>query len=230
MGTIIRVTTVGLGTACLAVGLAGCAPTHQARSVKPAGFLGDYSRLQPGKEGEALLVYRNANAQWRKYDKMLIEPVTIWGGGAKSGLLMDVPADEEQVLADYLDASLRNALGKDYKLVDRPGPGVMRLRVAITEAEGSTVPLDLASTVIPQIRTLSTAKRIATGTDLFVGKAGIEGELKDSLTDERLAAAVDRRVGQKSVEGVGNTWGDVEDAFDQWAERLRARLAQLRAS
>lgn len=227
--TTIR-TILGLGAACLALGVAGCAPTHQARSVTPAGFLGDYSQLKPGKEGEALLVYRDQSAPWRKYDKMLIEPITMWANAAKSGILMDVPADEQQVLIDYLDASLRHALGRDYQLVDRPGPTVLRLRVAITEAEGSTVPLDLASTVIPQLRSLSLLKRIATGTDMFVGKAGIEGELQDSLSDKRLAAAVDRRVGQKSVQGAGRSWADVETSFDEWAEQLRARLAQLRAS
>ena len=228
MRRITCATTLGLAAACLTLGLAGCAPTHQAASARPSGFLGDYSQLRPGKEGQALLVYVNPDARWAGYDKMLIDPVAMWADAAKSGLLMDVSREEQQVLIDYLDASLRNALGKDYKLVDRPGAGVLRLRVAITEAEGSAVLLDAASTVVPQLRTLSLAKRITTGTDMFVGKAGIEGELKDSMTDRRLAAAVDRRVGQKSVEGVTNTWGDVQNSFDQWSERLRVRLSELR--
>ena len=142
---------------------------------------------------------------------------------------MDVPEGERQVLVDYLDSSLRHALAKDYRLVDRPGAGTLRLRVAITEAEGSTVPMDALSTVVPQMRALSTAKRVATGTAAFVGKAGVEGEIQDSLTERRLAAAVDRRVGQQSTQGVLNTWDDVQRSFDAWSERLRGRLAQLRA-
>ena len=40
---------------------AGCAPTNQARSVEPSGFLGDlYPLMHKGAEGEALLLYRNA--------------------------------------------------------------------------------------------------------------------------------------------------------------------------
>jgi len=42
-----------------------------------------------------------------------------------------------------------------------------------------------------------------------------------------LAAAVDRRVDQKRVHGVLNAWDDVQQAFDGWSEKLRARLAQV---
>ena len=61
------------------LGWTGCAPTTQARSVTTSGFLGDYSNLREGKAGEALLVYVKQDAAWRTYDKMLIEPVTVWG-------------------------------------------------------------------------------------------------------------------------------------------------------
>ncbi|MGH6948275.1 MAG: hypothetical protein ACREDZ_13170, partial [Kiloniellales bacterium] len=45
--------------------LAGCAASQQARDVKESGFLGDdYALLRPGKEGEALLIYRNPDAPW----------------------------------------------------------------------------------------------------------------------------------------------------------------------
>jgi hypothetical protein len=72
-------------------------------------------------------------------------------------------------------------------------------------------------------------KKVATGTAAFVGKAGVEAEIQDSMSEERLAAAVDRQVGQKRLEGVTNTWDDVNQAFDYWSERLRMRLAELRA-
>jgi len=219
-----------IGGVFLGLAVTGCSASHQARSVKPSGFLSDYSQLREGKEGEALLVYIQPGVDWKKYDKILIEPIEVWHDAARTGFLQEVPKEEAQVLADYLDASLRNALRNDYRFVERAGPGVLRLRVAITEAEGSTVPLDVVSTVIPQMRTLSTVKRIATGTAAFVGKAGIEGELIDGMTDQRLGAAVDRRVGQKRAKGVLNTWDDVQGAFDFWSERLRTRLTELRAS
>ena len=38
---------------------------------------------------------------------------------------------------------------KEYTIVDNPGPGVLRLRVAMTEAEGSMVVMDTISRVLP---------------------------------------------------------------------------------
>ena len=39
-----------------------CATTHAVRHVKTSGFLGDYSQLQPGGDGEPALIYRQAAA------------------------------------------------------------------------------------------------------------------------------------------------------------------------
>jgi len=203
--------------------LAACAATEQAREPEPSGFL--TGKFYAGKEGQPLLVYVKPDAQWRRYDKILIDPVTIW---CESGLV-DVPPEEAQALADQLETSLRRELAKDYTLVERPGPGVMRLRAAITEAKGARRVLNVASTVGPTMRLLSSAKRLATGTHAFVGHAGIEGELLDSMTNERLAAAIDRRAGAKTLSGATSKWDDVQQAFDYWADRLRTRLAELRA-
>jgi hypothetical protein len=57
----------------------------------------------------------------------------------------------------------------------------------------------------------------------------VEAELLDSLTGERLAAAVDRRVGQTRVRTGAGTWEDVEESFDHWSEMLAARLQELRS-
>jgi hypothetical protein len=204
--------------------MAGCPATYQARKVEPSGFL--TGKFEKGKEGQALLVYIDESADWKKYTKIQMDPVTIWANQATHGL----DPDEAQVLVDYLDSSVRHALQSDYAFVDRPGPDVMRLRVAITEAKGSRVVLDTLSTVVPQMRALSGVKRVATGTAAFVGEAGVEAELLDSMNNRRLAAAIDRRVGQKRLRGSLDKWDDVREAFDFWAERLKTRLAELRAA
>ncbi|MCP5057855.1 MAG: DUF3313 domain-containing protein [bacterium] len=204
----------------------GCAtgPTRQARRTETAGFLGSYSQLQKGGKDDALLVYRNPEADFTRYDKVLVEPVAAWGSAST-----DVDMDRLQVLIDYLDAALRHSLAQDYEIVERTGPGVLRLRVAITEADGSNVPLDIVSAVIPQIRLLTAVVGLGTTTQLFVGSAGIEAEILDGMTDERLLAAVDRRGGGRTFEGSTASWDDVQKAFDFWAERVRTRLAEERA-
>jgi hypothetical protein len=216
-------TGVLVGTLALAM-VAGCATTRQTRSVEKSGFLGDYSNLREGESGEAQLVYLKPGAGWATYDKIVIDPVTIW----TSEDLAKVPPEDLQLLADYLDASLRHHLEKDYKIVDRPEAGALRLRVAITDAKGARAVVNTVSKIVPQLRLLTTVGGLATDTQLLVGRAGVEAELLDSVTDERLAAAVDRRAGTKALRGGVSTWADVQNAFDFWSEKLRTRLAELR--
>ena len=116
-----------------------------------------------------------------------------------------------------------------FDIVNEPGPGVLRLRVAITEAKGARVVGKTVTTVVPQLRLLTTIAGVATDTQVFVGKVTIEAEVTDSMTNERLAAAVDERAGTKALRSLGGQWKDVKNAFDYWADRIRARLTELRA-
>jgi hypothetical protein len=210
----------------LLVTIGGCALTRQTRSVEKSGFLGDYSNLREGESGEAQLVYIKPEVRWAAYDKVVIEPVTLWTNES----IENVPLEDQQLLADYLDASLRNELAKDYKIVDRPEAGALTVRVAITDAKGARAVANTVSKVIPQLRLLTTVGGLATDTQVLVGRAGIEAEVLDSVTHERLGAAVDRRAGTKALRGGVSTWADVQNSFDYWSEKLRTRLAELRAA
>src|SRR5262249_5411185 len=66
--------------------VAGCASRAPQKVPPPdfSGFLDDYSMLHPGASGEVALVYRNPDAQWTAYDKVLFEPVTLWRSGKSS--------------------------------------------------------------------------------------------------------------------------------------------------
>lgn len=58
--------------------------TGQAPAV--AAFFGpSASLLQPGGQGKAALVYVNRNADWKRYTKIMIDPVQFWDG-ANSGV------------------------------------------------------------------------------------------------------------------------------------------------
>jgi hypothetical protein len=204
--------------------MAGCHGAHQIPDARLSGFLGDYSQLRPGREGEALLVYVNTRVDLSKYNAVLLDPVTIWfvpGGDPDP-----TPGEEMQSLVNYLDSAMRGALRRNFRLVDRPGPGVMRIRVALTEAEGAPVVADIVSS-LPPFRLVSSTTKLATGAHAFVGRASIEGEVTDALTGTRLLAAVDRRSGEKSLATAGE-WNDVKAAMDYWAVRLDQRLVQER--
>lgn len=218
------------GGLVLAAGLlTGCTSTYQARKAEPSGFLGNYSQLRPGEADRALLAYVSPQANFKAYDKVLLDPVRVYA--TKGSALAKLPREDLQRLVNYLDATLREHLKKDYALVDEAGPGVMRLRVAITEAKGSKVVLDTVSTLMPIGLALSEVKNLATGSHSAIGSVGVECEALDGMSKARLFAAVDARVGRKITGKFDkfNKWHTTTDAFDYWAEHLQARLKEERS-
>jgi hypothetical protein len=208
------------------VSMAACAPTRQLHSApEPSGFLGDYSEFEPGPADGAQLVYVADDTRFSDYRAILLDSVTLWS----SERMASLPREDQQALADQLYLSLHRALEKDWTMVDSPGPGVLRVRAALTEARGSNVPLDVVATVLPHLNLLGKAAHLGEETASTVGSATGELEITDSLTGRRLVAAVDQRVGARSLRGMTHKWSDVQEAFDYWAEYLRTRLAQLRS-
>ena len=207
--------------------LGGCFTTQPVSDVTPSGFLEDYSQLKPGEHGQAALIYRNPNTDFRQYDKFMIDDVAIWYSEEES--LRDIPEEDLKQLALLLKVRVIEALKNErFTRVKEPGPGVMRIRAAITDAKKSKPVLDIVTTVVPKSRVVSSVKRLAFGTHSFVGRAGIEGEVLDSQTGEQLGAMVDRRGGGKTLQGSLNSWDDVEQAFKFWADRLAYRLCMAK--
>jgi len=213
----------------------GCASTQEAKSVEKSGFLGDYSLLKEGQrstisegaEDEALWVYKNPAADWRKYRKVILDPVTVWTSG-KDSQLKDVSVEDRQRLSALLWKTFDETLRKDYEMTSQAGPDVMRIQTAITEAGSSNAVLDTVTSIIPQTRLLSGMKSLATGVSAFTGSASVELKVTDSNSGTILVEAVDRRGGTKSLSGVTNSWNDVEEAYRFWAEKARYRLCQWR--
>ena len=107
--------------------LAGCAnqsPTGEStvrvESVKKSGFLEDYSILRKGGEGEASLVYWSQTANFAAYDKVVIDPVTVWLGPNSS--LKNVSLKIRQQLANEFHAAIVKELGKDFGIVKELAP------------------------------------------------------------------------------------------------------------
>jgi hypothetical protein len=129
-------------------------------------------------------------------------------------------------LAEYYQNALFDAVKGGYEIVDQPGPGVLRVRVAITDLKPSKPISNTLSSIIPVGMVVAGATKAASGDNLGTGEAATEIDILDSLTGERLAAAVDRRQGGKSA--FRGKWEDTKQAFDYWAKRFRHRLDAVR--
>jgi hypothetical protein len=67
---------------------------------------------------------------------------------------------------------------------------------------------------------------------LSIGRAGIEGDMIDSVSGERMVAFVTGKGGRKWFSGLNayKKWGDIEAAFRSWAKNFRKRLDELHES
>lgn len=134
------------------------------------------------------------------------------------------------MLTDLLYAAMQKDFeASGLKVVEVPGPTTLRLRAAITQAKGAHVVANVVTSVVPQTRLLGTLIGLASDTAILVGEAAVEVEVTDSLTGKRLAAAVDERIGTKTIRAAFGKWTQVEDAFDYWAKKMSDRLKSLKA-
>jgi len=190
----------------------------------PTGFLGsDYALMTPPAEGtdqKAMLRYVDPSANWSSYTKVIIAPVTFWAADDSK-----VSAADQQALCNYAYHEFIKVIGKNFLLTNQPGPGVIKLSVALTDATSAVPGLRSISVVVPQARALSAIKKLATGSYAFVGSAQGALKLNDSVSGELLAAAVDKRLGGTSIKNVDVfEWGDAENAINYWADLTDQRL------
>ncbi len=202
----------------------GCAGTRGGRNVETAGFLGDYSQLSENPDDGVSLRYLQTRARWEGYDKVLLDPVQFWrGADVEAGL----SPEQAQDLANYFYRAVHERLSPHYEMVHVPQSATLRISLAFTRLGERNVTLDTVSTYLPAARVLSEAKGGLTGKASFVGDAAFEAKITDAETGELLGAAVDKRVGGKTVKNFDN-WSDVRAASDLWAKSLAYRLCVLR--
>ncbi|MDJ0851141.1 MAG: DUF3313 domain-containing protein [Myxococcota bacterium] len=203
------------------VTIAGCAQSGRGRKVEDHGFLGeDFAKLEEGEDDDYQLTYVNPNADFAKYDKLILDPVTVWLGKETS----EVDPADRQRLADNFYKLLYEAASQYFTVVQEPGPNTLRVRVALTDIKQSNVTLDTVSSVVPQMRVLTSVSGYASGKPAFTGEAAYAFKVFDAQTGELLRAGAEKRVGSKSISGSTDKWSDVDNALKYWAELSSYRM------
>ena len=201
--------------------LASCSSSGPTGS----GFLSDYSKLQPNEGQLADLIYISPEADFSKYDSVLIDPVSLRGENAAA-----LPQGERDNLATLLRQSFIDEMGPRFKLVSEAGPSTLRLRLALSDIQAAKRALNTPTTIVPVGRLISETQRLTTGTQNFAGSAVLEAEVTDSTSGEQLAAGIDRQFGKKRIKTAASKWGEVEKIFDLWAKEITATLVLRRGA
>ncbi len=193
------------------------AQSTRTRISRYSGFLGDYSKLKRSRQLKGAMSYENPSKKLGHYDKFIIDLVVVHFAPNAKGIGVD-PIKVQQV-ADYFHRELWLALSMRmrYQVVNTPGPGVLRLRMAITDIK----------TTVPIMNIHPGTKLLGQVSGLGLGGASMEGEAVDSQTGERVLAVVDMRRGAFNPlpSGAGfDEVGHAKEVVRYWVKRFVGRV------
>ena len=213
------ITRLGVtATAGAALALSSCSTGGKS----PSGFLSNYKQMDGGYgTADAVSAYVKPGVDLKKYDSVIIDPVTT---------VVASPVDSKVTdqLAAYLSDALHKQVIGELKVVNVPGPTTLRVRMALTdviEGQSGGKPVTVVHTGAGATLTgtLGSAEVAA-----FVSKVSFEGEVLDSVSGERLLANIDHRIGAKREASASTSWASVRSAVGVGVERLNTRFLTLR--
>lgn len=212
-----------------------------------SGFLSDYSRLKPTPWGDGIECWRDPKLDAKQYQKLLISRMTV---SLKPGQQEGIDPTDIKALTDYFYESLVRALKPQMKAVEQAGPGVLVIRIALTNLVPTSVGRSLTGTVVPYAFIAEAGSGVATGRPAgstpYLGETGMEMQLRDGGSNAILGECRDTEIGRKyaadlDADAVGaaqtwasgylnsfQSWSYAKNAFDKWSALTAQRLAELR--
>jgi len=238
----------GSGGAPAMAGTAGTAASEaSSANVRRVGFLTDYARLKAMPGGGGILCWRSADVDWKQYRKVMFERIQVY---LKPGSSQSVDPTDLKMLIDYFHGDLVKAIQSEAQVVNAAGPGVLRVRIALTDLVPTNTVASLAGTAVPYGFVAEIGSGAATGRPAgstpYLGQTGMEVQFRDGASGQLVAECADREIGLKyaadlnaGAAGAAENWvnGYVDSfsqwtyaktAFDKWSIEFASRFAALR--
>ena len=237
--------TVGATTGASTSGTVASEAT--AANVARVGFLTNYGRLQAMPGGGGMLCWRDSGVNWKQSDKVMFERIQV---AFKPGSNTVDPTDLK-MLVDYFHSDLVKSVQGQVQVVQAPGPGVLRVRIALTNLVPTNTIASLAGTAAPYGFVAEIGSGAASGRPVgstpYLGQTGMEAQFRDGASGTILGECADTEIGLKYAADVNagaagaaeawvsgymdsfSQWTYAKNAFDKWSADFARRFAQLRA-
>lgn len=192
---------------CIMMVICGCGGVEQSRT----GFLSDYSNLKTASnDGFRYMDERALN----KYSAFIVDEVKVhfFEGASAIEAKSKGKISEQDIkdLANYFQTAIIKAISDSGgNVVNQAGPGVARIRVALTDIKETG-----ALNVLPQASLLGTG----------IGSVAMEAEVVDSKTGKQIGAAIELRKGSRVPFSNLGDWATAKSVMDYWAKRFSDRL------
>jgi hypothetical protein len=191
-------------------------------NVVTSGFFDAPVKFQQDPDRSSALRYISPDLTPGVYHNAVFNPVEIWY--APDSPYKGINPDQLKKITDRFYTAMVKAAHGSKMLVDKPGPGVVLIRAAITNVK-ATRPKPKWYNYNPIGGIAYGVKRIGYH-DIILSDAVMELEILDSETGKTLAALVDTGVGINKKDQTKRTWEDVEKTLEFYANRFHERIAR----
>jgi hypothetical protein len=195
--------------------LASCMTTKPEAS-KYSGWMKDYSNLSEFKSpsGATGMRWISPDLKQSEYHSIMIDPVSFYPE-AKPGSQVSMKTLNE--IPDYLAQRVRQEVGKQLPVTQKSGPGVLRLRAAITAVETPTEGLKVYE-VIP-VALIFAGVSTAAGTRDHNTLVYLEAVISDSASGKILGKVVRKGIGAPLESNKDQlNLADTKPVLDGWAK------------
>ncbi len=218
-GRLGIVATVALLGACASQG-------DVTQSKEGSGFLKDYSSLREtsNAQGKTIRAWVNPTFTPANYTAIILEPLVFYPEPKPSE---QVSAEELTKMLAYANSGLKRQLSQRFHVVDRPGPGVARIRVAVSAVAARGEGLQPYQ-YVPIVFVATMATRAAMGGASLRPFVVVEAEATDSITGTLLGERVRVANGENLPGGVTVvTLDTMKPLLDELTSQAFPELAQF---
>lgn len=204
----------------LVIGLAVLAATPLFAIAAASDFIDGAPAMTADAKNPGAMIYVAPGRSLKGFDQVAIEPIEIWY--AADSKYKGVEPNELAGVTNSLREALVKTLAPTYPVVPTSGPGVVHVRLAVTNVNAQKSKRSLLG-YTPVGFVVGAAKDAAnSGPNIDLRAATIEAELLDA--DGVRIAVVTEPLFAGSSKKEALTWKVIGAALDAYGTRLRARL------
>lgn len=195
-------------------------------SAGSSDFINDMPQLTYKPDVPGVKTWEKSGLKVSKYTKFSIQPITLFISPRSE--YKGINADDMKVISDRLRQALIDALEPDFPVLDRGlGADVMAVRIAVTNLSLKKKKRGLLGYTPIGFVAGSVTKSAGDNVELL--DAGLEWELLDGETGERIAVVIERKALQAGQGEGQSNWDAIEFALKAAADRFRDRVERDRA-
>lgn len=194
-----------------------------AEKILYTGFLDRYPAFKLDPDFKDVYMWRNPKANLKKYSKIMVAPLEIWL--SPDSEYKGLTADQIGLVNRMYQFTMIETMEPDYPIVSKPGNDVLVLRVALTNVNIKTKDKRFYNFLPPMLLMRGVDAAVNESLKSFeLNSAQMEGELRDSKTNELISSRVVTGFGLEGKEP------SFEVIMDFWEYRVNQFKKNMDAS